>query len=235
SDGWAAWFLVLAAALPVTVIIRLGSKVLTGSADEPGGSQVRVLTGLDLLGDRWSLLWMIGSLQLLLLTALLPLVVLAALVLVDRPRWLVPSGAGRLAATLVAAVTALLGLTGSAGVIAQVSGLLPGLSWGSATGSQVEAYGPVATVVCTTTVLGAISTVVLWPRRGAGLIDRARIDTLVEETVVEGALQGRPSEEGSIEPVVPEAVVARSAPHRARALPDVPVPSASDLDLYRRR
>lgn len=241
SNGWAAWFLILAAAAPATVILRVGWKVMTGSADEPFGLQDRALTGLELLGNRWSSPWMIQSISTLPLIGLLPLVVLAALVVAERPRALVPTHIGRLAATLVAASTAALGLIGTIGLSAQLSGLLPGLGWGSITGSQVEAYGPVAALVLTTTVLGVATTAVLWPRKSTERNDEAAIVPVVGETVGEEATEDGASADRPAEPDRPKVIAGPRVIAAPDALPPavgpsaLPLPSATDLDLYRRQ
>ncbi|NIZ90339.1 hypothetical protein [Kineococcus rubinsiae] len=231
-NGWAAWFLVLAAALPIVVIICFGGKVLTGAADEVFGLQDRALTGLDLLGSRWSSLWLIQPVLILPLVGLLPLIVLAALVVADRPQALVPVSVGRGAAALVAAITSLLGLAASVAVIAQLLGLLPGLGWGSVTGSQMEAYAPVAAIVFTTSVLGIAATAVLWPRRHGQHDDEAGV---VEGVTEDGFTEDEAGADGAMEQTMSEAVVARPVVHPPVALPDLPVPSVKDLDLYRRQ
>jgi len=226
--GVAAWFLVLAAALPMAVIIRLGWKVMTGSADDLT-SQGPALTGLDLLGDRWSRLWMIESVPLLPLMALLPLTLLAVLVVADRPRVLVPTSISRLLATFVAATTTLLGLIEGVGVICQVLGVLPGLSWGGVMGSQVEVYAPIVAMAGTTTIMGATAASLLWPRRG----DQLTHEESSEQTASDGAVQNGADDDGAAEEVVPDVVMARPALHQSAQ--QLPVPPATDLDLYRRR
>jgi hypothetical protein len=231
--GWAAWFLVLAAALPDALIVRFGWKVLTGSADESFGLGDRSLTGVEVLGNRWTILWMIPSVPILPLMGLLPLVVLVVLVLADRPRSLVPTGVGRVAAVLVAAVTALLGLTGSVAVGAQVLGLLPALGWGGYTGSQLEAWAPTAAVVFTTTVVAAAVVVVLSSReRGRGDIAGDAEEDVVDDVDLATGLAGEPEEDTRVRALPPVAVAADPAEIRPPAPPSLPVPA--DLDLYRR-
>jgi len=226
--GVTAWFLVIAAALPIAVIIRLGWKVMTGSADDLT-SQGPALTGLDLLGDRWSRLWMIESVPLLPLMTLLPLTLLAVLVVADRPRVLVPTALSRFLATFVAVTTALLGLIEGVGVICQVLGVLPGLSWGGVMGSQVEVYAPIAAMAVTTTVMGAAAASLLWPRRGDQL-PHAEIN---EQTDSEEADQNGTDDDRTADEAVPDVVMARPALHQSAQ--ELPAPTATDLDLYRRR
>lgn len=226
--GAAEWFLVLAAALPMAVIIRLGWKVMTGSADDltPQGP---ALAGLDLLGDRWSKLWMIESVPLLPLMALLPLTLLAVLVVADRPRVLVPTTISRLLATLVAAVTALLGLIEGVGVICQVLGVLPGLSWRGIMGSQVEVYAPIAAMAGTTTIMGAAAASLLWPRRR----DQATHAEIIEQTSADEAVQDVADGDGTAEEAAVNVVMAQTTLHQSAQ--QLPAPPATDLDLYRRR
>ncbi|WP_432572603.1 hypothetical protein [Kineococcus sp. SYSU DK005] len=257
-EGWAAWFLVLAAALPVAVIARLAWKVLTGSADDPSTSPQRVLHGADLLGARWSSFWAIQSMPLLPLMTLVPLVLLAAVVLtapaLTAPaRALVPTPLARAAATLVAATTTGLAALGCAGVSTQVLGWLPGLGWGYVTGSQVEAYAPLAAVVLTTSVTAATLTAILWPRKSQGRTSEALTGPRTDQDADHDALQDaeqdvakdRTDAEGPGGQLTPEAL-APEAPTREALEPKparqhlsapqgVPVPSASELELYRRR
>jgi len=227
--GWAAWFLVFAAAAPMAVIICLGWKVMTGSADDLSSSQGPALTGVDLLGDRWSRLWMIESVPLLPLMALLPLTLLAVLVVAGRPRAFVPTSTSRLVATFVAAVTALLGLLEGVGVACQVLGVLPGLSWGAVMGSQVEVSAPLAAMACTTTIMGIATATLLYPRGG----DRHHADVSAQD-VLKGVTLDDVGEGRAIGEPVHDVAVDGSTPPPSTSPPQLPVPSPNDLDLYRR-
>jgi len=162
-DGWAAWALVLAAALPTAVTIGLGWLAFSGSWDSlPARS--RSTTGRELLAYRWSDFWFSTPATTLLLTSLLPLLVLAVAALVDRPRFLFPTGAGRKAATTVGAVCTCLGLIEMVGFPGQLTGLLPVQSWGALTSSELVAFAPFAVVAFSYLVVSAVVTAVLWPR-----------------------------------------------------------------------
>lgn len=222
--GWAAWFLVLAAALPPAATVRLGWVVLGGSVDASFGTQDPPLTGLALTANRWANLWQVQTLPGLLLTGLLPLVLLAGLVVTGRPRALVPTGSGRGAATVVATATAALGLASVAGFVALAAGLLPLTMWTGYTGSPLDAYAPDAAAVLTTAVVGVVTAALLWPRE-----DDA------EDDAGDGHLGGGapldepaavPQDEGAPVPVAPTP--------RGPTAPEG-FPTVTDTDLYRRR
>lgn len=260
--GWAAWPLVLTAAFPAAVSTRLGWWELSGTADH-GLTQSPPLSGTGLLGQRWSNLWWSHpTLTTLLLSALLPLLVLAAVLLAQRPSALVPTGAARTAATAVAAFTTALGALGVAGFLAQATGLMPVDVW-SGTPSERDAFAPFAAVVLLTAVLGAAATAVLWPRadelddderdqeqdhkqddeRDGQRDEQAGEQQVPAERAGTGTGTGTPGEQALPDESGRDAsrasLDAAPAPgppqHRPAAPPDLPAPSSEDLELYRRR
>jgi len=236
--------------VPAAAGARLGWVVMDGSLDGVFGTQDPPATGATQLGIRWSNLWTYPSLPQLLLTALLPLLVLAAATLAGRPRALVPPATARRVATVVAAGTAVLGVAGVAGFVAQTSGLLPVITWSSPTGSKVDGFAPAAAAVLVTAVVGVAATGVLWPREhrapaGAGGADGTGVPLPdgagPEDAGFDG---GRSDDAGSddagsgraaLGSAVPEPAGAPPELPGARSLPALPTVASADLDLYRRR
>jgi len=228
--GRAWWFFVLAAAVPAAAAARLGWVVLGGSVDDAFGSQDPPATGATLLGIRWSNLWSNSSLPLLLVVALLPLLVLAAAVRAGGSG-AAPSPTARGAAALVAAATSVLGVVGVGGFVAQLTGLLPVVTWSSPTGSKVDGFAPGAAAVLVTAVLGWATTSVLRPRA----VDLP--DDQEAEDAEPAEFRGDPiGEEPVVLPsAVSERVVTRPEPSESQRLHVLPSVADTDLDLYRRR
>ncbi|WP_369056594.1 hypothetical protein [Kineococcus terrestris] len=163
-SGWVVWLLVVAAALPVVVLLRLGWLVFSGSWD--GFITQSPSEGMTLLGERWTNFWWASpAVPTLLIVGLLPLLLLAVFVATDRPPALVPTTAARHAATAVALITTLLGLVGSAGFLAQFTGLLPVEAWPSYGSSVQDAFAPFAAVTFAYVALSVTATAVLWPQQ----------------------------------------------------------------------
>lgn len=242
-DGWAAWFLIAATALPVAAVIRISWLTLNGSMDvwsTPSASG-QALLGQGLLGSRWELLWVLSFTASLLLSGLIPLLVLAALVLAGRPRALVPQGLAREAATLTAAITATLGVAGVVGFLAQAAGQLPPTDTYTGIQSQVDVFAPGAAAVLITAVLGVSATAVLWPwhRRSHQQAEQPTVpDPLAEELATEQ--DGDEATMKTVSDRVAGAEPSASAPTPPQLQPQpftppaLPTPSTADLDLYRR-
>jgi len=232
-DGWVAWVLVLAAALPTAATIGLGWLAFSGSWDSPP-ARSRATTGRELLAYRWSDFWFNTPATTLLLTSLLPLLVLAVAALVDRPHFLLPTVAGRKAATTVGVVCTCLGLIEIVGFLGQLTGLLPVQSWNALT-PELMAFAPFAAVAFSYLVLSAVITAVLWPRGDEEPAERPPNDSAVEAAVAEEAIAAR-----AAQPIpTSEAVRAQPEPSQPGLLqPEtpsaMPTPSAADLDRYRR-
>ena len=239
-DGWASWFLILAAAVPAAATTRLAWTILSGSVDDAYGSQDPPATGRDLLGIRWSNLWINSSIPTMLLTGLVVLIVLAALVTAGRPRALTPIGTARTLATLVAAFTALLGLIGVAGFAAQLTGLLPINMWSGPTGSKLDAFAPDVAAVLATTVVAIAATAALAhhdPDPDPDIdIDIADGEALDEETSAEAAaVDAAVDVRVAAEVVAPQAAAHEPCRPQAPSPRSFPTASASDLEHYRRR
>ncbi|WP_380171747.1 hypothetical protein ACFEMC_21590 [Kineococcus sp. DHX-1] len=159
-DGWAAWPLLVTTGASLAAAGHRLWTALGGAAD--GFISITPApVGRDLLGIRWYVLWSDPSLELLLLTALLPLLVLSGARVGGRPTSLVPNGRGRSVGVLLAAVTAAVGVAGVVGFLAQLAGVLPVTTWSGVSSSQLDAFAPSACAVLVTAVLGAVATAVL--------------------------------------------------------------------------
>lgn len=190
-----------------------------GSLDQVFGLDQSTYPDGALLGNRWSVMWTQSATPSLLSATVLPVVVLAGLVLAGRPRAVVPAGRGRVLATVVAAATALLGLGGIVGFLAQASGLLTVTQWSGFTSSQLDVFAPPAVASLVAAVLGGVATGVLWPRAD------------LEETA-EPEPEPEPEADPEPGPVVdpepePEPLVTVSAR-------GFPTPSAAEVQRYRR-
>jgi len=235
-DGWAAWVLVLAAALPTAVTIGLGWLAFSG-VWESLPARSRSTTGRELLAYRWSDFWLSSSpaITTLLLSSLLPLLLLAGAVLVDRPHFLVPTGAARKAATTVGVASTCLGLIEIIGFTGQLTGLLPVQSWNAITSSELVAFAPFAVVAFSYLVVSAAVTAVLWPRGDEEPAEGPPNHGDVEAVVGEGAIAA-----GAVQPIsAPEAVGAPPEPPGPGPLhpgtpSGMPTPTAADLETYRR-
>lgn len=234
-DGWAAWVLVLAAALPTVVTIGLGWLAFSGSWDSlPARS--RSTTGRELLAYRWSDFWFSSSpaITTLLLTSLLPLLVLSVATVMDRPRFLVPTNAGRKAATTAGVISTVLGLIEVTGFLGQLTGLLPVQDWGALTSSELVAFAPLAAVAFSFLVVSAVVTAVLWPREEEPT-DRPPNDSAVEvavvgEAIAAGADQPIPASEAvRVHPMPTQPGLSQPGTPSA-----MPTPTAADLERYRR-
>jgi len=129
----------------------------------------------------------------------------------------------------VAVATSLLGVTGVVGFLAQVTGLLPVVTWSSPTGSELDGFTPAVAAVLVTSVLAVAATTVLWPRDSGADEDGEAVEEEVEEDVEEATEVLAGARPPTPDPVsLPELADARAVP----VLPSVPV---TDLDLYRRR
>jgi len=233
-DGWAVWVLVLAAALPTAMTIALGLLAFSGAWDSLS-ARSRATTGRELLGYRWSDFWFSTPATTLLLASLPPLLFLAGAALVDRPHFLVPTSAGRKAATTVGVVCTCLGLIEIIGFLGQLTGLLPVQSWGAFTTSALIAFAPLFAVALSYLVVSAVVTTVLWPRTGGGPTEGPTKGNAVEAAAAEQAtaadaapstpaskaveVQPESSQPGLLQPQTPSAL---------------PTPTAADLDRYRR-
>jgi len=233
-DGWAAWVLVLAAALPTAMTIGLGWLAFSGYWGSPP-ARSRATTGRELLAYRWSDFWFNTPATTLLLTSLLPLLVLAGAALLDRPYFLVPTGASRKAAMIIGVVATCLGLIEIVGFLGQLTGLLPVQTWGAFTSSQLIAFAPVAVEAFIYLVLSAVVTTVLWRRGDEEPAEGPPTGSAVEAAVVEEAIAA----DAAQPTLASEAVWVDTEPSQPKLLEPgapsaMPTPSASDLDRYRR-
>lgn len=159
-DGWAAWPLLVTSVASLAAAGHRVWVVLGGGADAYI-SITPAPVGRDLLGIRWYTLWSDPSLELLLLTALLPLLVVSGARVGGRPTALAPRARGRSVGVLLAGVTAAVGVVGVVGFLAQLVGVLPVTTWSGVSSSQLDAFAPSACAVLVTAVLGAVATAVL--------------------------------------------------------------------------
>ncbi|WP_328291325.1 hypothetical protein OG218_00910 [Kineococcus sp. NBC_00420] len=227
-DGWAAWLLILAAALPTVVTIGLGWLAFSGYWDS-GPALSRATTGRELLAYRWSSFWFSSpAITTLLLTGLLPLLVLAITAVMNRPRALLLTGAGRNAATAVGGVTIVLGLIEVAGFVAQLTRWLPMHAWAGISLSELITFTPFAVFALSNTVLSVVVTALL--RRVKGPTEQLAIDEASGVAVV-----GVAEEEEAAQPsLASEVADAKAGTFQLKKPPAMPTPSAADLDLYRR-
>ncbi|MEW1959863.1 hypothetical protein [Kineococcus sp. NPDC059986] len=239
-DGWAAWPLLLTSATSLAATGHAAWSVLGGSADGIV-QEVPPPAGPELLGNRWSTLWSGPSVPILLATTLLPLLVLAAAVVAERPRAVAPRGTARSVTNGLAALTTAAAAAGVLGFLAQVVGVLPVTGWSGVTGSEVDAFSVGAVTVLTTAVLGAVVTGVV-----AGVARPAE-----PEPEPAPAAPSHPGAEdpGLSDPAPPELDVPAPEPVRPEAVPSEPVEprpteprstpyprlAPGDVDLYRRR
>lgn len=159
-DGWAAWPLLVTTVASLAAAGHRVWVVLGGGADAYI-SITPAPVGRELLGIRWYTLWSDPSLELLLLTALLPLLVVSGALVGGRPRALAPRARGRSLGVLLAGVTAAVGVVGVVGFLAQFVGVLPVTTWSGVSPSQLDAFAPSACAVLVTAVLGTVATAVL--------------------------------------------------------------------------
>jgi len=229
SNGWAAWSLVLSAALPTAVVARMGWLALSGAWDAVLNSNPQA-TGLALISDRWATFWWSSpAITTLLLIELPPLLLLAGVTITGHPGSLVPKGAARSAATTIGIFATLLGVVGISGFAAQFGGLLSVRTWGSAVPSQLDAFTPFIAVTLTYTLLCFTATAVLWPEKNKQLPERSTVDSTVN--AANGPIRG---EEGTTHPSpIGEDHVFLDSP-QLKTPPAFPTPLAKDLDLYRR-
>jgi hypothetical protein len=240
-NGWVAWLLVLVALLPTVLVIRLGWLVFDGSWDGfVGQSQSE---GMTLLGERWTNFWWASpAVPSLLIAGVLPLLLLTVIVITDRPRALVPTTAARHAATAVAVTTALLGLVGTAGFVAQFSGLLPVQAWPSYGSSVQDAFAPFAAVTVVYVGLSLAVVAALWPQQGQEQGQRGGEGSVPDRSVGEETTEDEAATPRAVPETAETAETVRAQPQplhpgppQPATPPNLPTPSASDLDLYRRR
>ena len=260
GTGALPWVLVAAAAAPVLLAGEASRQFFSGARDEQyfgyyGASGDLVGDPSVSLLDRWSTFGYAVPAVPALLASALGIAVVTGLVLLDRPRWLVPGTAARWAACGVAAATA------AASALLLLLALLV-VSEDVDTDAQggvtyvpqfTEVAGPVG-VALLAGVLTAMAAVVLArpPRRpgpaagtpgaeAAGAADGGHHD--VERVVAGQVAADHPvadriaADQGAGRPAVTEQPTS-SPPRTAGGDPApavLPHPTAADLELYRRR
>jgi len=229
SRGWAAWLLVLSAALPTAAVARMGWLAMSGAWDAVL-TQNPTTTGKALLSDRWAIFWWSNpAITTLLLMGSLPLLALAGAIISGRSSAISLRGAARSAATVTGTFSTLLGTVGLVGFAGQFGGLLSVHTWGSAIPSQMDAFAPFIAATFTYTILCFTGTALLWSKKDEQLPDRLTVDSTVVATDArtegkEGPASPEPAGEGQADLHSPQ----------LDTPPNFPTPLATDLDLYRR-
>ncbi|WP_432491660.1 hypothetical protein [Kineococcus gypseus] len=260
TSAFGGWALTVATAAPLVLVLEVARRFLSGESDEvfglgggPGDGLPREPGGLELLAERWALLWQWQAPHTTLLASALGAVVLAAVAVAGRPAPLVPRAGARWAATAVAVAVALASLVALAGFAAVATDLLPPTQWLAV--STFLALGPQAGVVV---LAGALAATAAWAllRAPAGALDDDAADPddaddAGDETEGEGHGDGRPAGARAAADTADTAASARgaagSAAERAGdagASPDLPADDgaaagpprvrAEELALYRR-
>lgn len=223
------WVLVFSAAVPVLLTGETVRRILTGAVDA-------AYLGFNTEGDdrgpgfraRWDLLQQFSEIQSGLLASAVGAAVLAGVVLLGRPAWLVPHGASRWAATGAAALAALGGLGILLAVLAR---------WSSGEGEPqfylrtdlFVALAPVSGVGLFALGISTLSGIVLWRSRShaPSTVAEAGSDPTPERTASAPPVTSGDPQEGAREPVGEPAV----EPPQPTAVPRL---ARADEALYRR-